>query len=90
MCSTFKVLAAALVLKRVDRGVERLDAASSIGKDKVVAYSPETEKHVGEGMSARRHLQGGADAERQHRRQSDARKLRRPAGGDRIRAVARR
>ena len=51
MCSTFKVLAAALVLTRVDRGVERLDRRIVYGKDKVVAYSPETEKHVDEGMA---------------------------------------
>ncbi len=48
MCSTFKVLAAALVLTRVDRGEESLDRQIVYSRDKVVAYSPETEKHVGE------------------------------------------
>jgi len=48
MCSTFKVLAAALVLTRVDRGEERLDRRIVYAKERVVAYSPETEKHAGE------------------------------------------
>ena len=52
MCSTFKVLAAALVLTRVDRGEERLDRRIVYAKDRVVSYSPETEKHSGdEGMT---------------------------------------
>jgi beta-lactamase class A len=52
MCSTFKFLAAAQVLARVDRGEERLDRRIVYAKDDLVAYSPVTEKHVGEpGMS---------------------------------------
>ncbi|MDR6842506.1 class A beta-lactamase [Pseudoxanthomonas sacheonensis] len=52
MCSTFKFLAAAQVLARVDRGEERLDRRIVYSKDDLVAYSPVTEKHVGEpGMS---------------------------------------
>ena len=52
MCSTFKVLAAALVLTRVDRGEENLERRIVYAKERVVAYSPETEKHAGaEGMS---------------------------------------
>ena len=47
MCSTFKWLAAAHVLSRVDRGEERLDRRVVFGKDELVAYSPVTEKHVG-------------------------------------------
>ncbi len=48
MCSTFKVLAATLVLARVARGDERLDRRIVYSKERVVAYSPETEKHAGE------------------------------------------
>ena len=52
MCSTFKLLAAAQVLARVDRGEERLDRRIVYSKDDLVAYSPVTEKHVGKpGMS---------------------------------------
>jgi beta-lactamase class A len=48
MCSTFKVLAAAMVLTRVDRGEESLDRRIVYSKESVVSYSPETEKHAGE------------------------------------------
>ncbi|WP_246197544.1 class A beta-lactamase [Pseudoxanthomonas sacheonensis] len=51
MCSTFKFLAAAQVLARVDRGEERLDRRVVYTKDDLVAYSPVTEKHVGTGMT---------------------------------------
>ncbi|MFZ2237164.1 MAG: class A beta-lactamase, partial [Dokdonella sp.] len=52
MCSTFKWIAAALVLVRVDRGEERLDRRIAILKSELVPYSPATEKHVGgDGMS---------------------------------------
>ncbi len=51
MCSTFKALVAGLVLKRVDQGVERLDRRIPYGKAVLLAHSPATEKHVGEGMS---------------------------------------
>jgi beta-lactamase class A len=52
MCSTFKVLAAALVLTRVDRSQESLDRRIVYSKESVVSYSPETEKHSGgEGMT---------------------------------------
>ncbi|MGH8026146.1 MAG: class A beta-lactamase [Pseudoxanthomonas sp.] len=47
MCSTFKFLAAAHVLARVDRGEERLDRRIPYTKDDLVAHSPVTEKHVG-------------------------------------------
>ena len=47
MCSTFKWLAAAQVLARVDRGEERLDRRVVFGKDDLVPYSPVTEKRVG-------------------------------------------
>ena len=48
MCSTFKLLAAAMVLTRVDRGQESLDRRIVYSKESVVSYSPETEKHAGE------------------------------------------
>jgi beta-lactamase class A len=47
MCSTFKVIAAALVLTRVDRGEERLDRRVVFTADQLVTYSPGTEKRVG-------------------------------------------
>lgn len=52
MCSTFKWLAASLVLQRVDAGREQLARRIRFGADALVAYSPVTEKHVGgEGMT---------------------------------------
>lgn len=47
MCSTFKLLAAALVLARVDRGQEHLERRVAFGADQLVTYSPATEKRVG-------------------------------------------
>lgn len=47
MCSTFKALAAALVLARVDRGEERLDRRISFSKTALVAGSPATKPHAG-------------------------------------------
>lgn len=49
MCSTFKALAAAYVLARVDRKEEDLSRVIVYGKDQLVPYSPTTEKHAGEG-----------------------------------------
>ncbi|QLH69577.1 class A beta-lactamase [Rhodopseudomonas palustris] len=51
MCSTFKVLAAGLVLARVDRKQEKLDRRVSYAKADLVTYSPATEKHVEDGMT---------------------------------------
>jgi len=51
MCSTFKWLASAAVLHRVDRGVERLDRRIRYGREVLQPHSPITEKHVGEGMT---------------------------------------
>lgn len=51
MCSTFKALAVALVLARVDRGEERLDRRVTFAKADLVRWSPVTEKHVGTGMT---------------------------------------
>jgi beta-lactamase class A len=51
MCSTFKLLAAAAILGRVDAGKEHLDRRVSYAKSDLVTYSPITEKHVGDGMT---------------------------------------
>jgi beta-lactamase class A len=51
MCSTFKLLAAAAILGRVDAGKERLDRRVSYAKSDLVTYSPITEQHVGDGMT---------------------------------------
>jgi beta-lactamase class A len=51
MCSTFKTLVAGLVLRRVDQGHERLDRRIRYDKSVLMANSPTTEKHVGDGMS---------------------------------------
>lgn len=51
MCSTFKFLAASLVLERVDAGKEHLDRAVHIPKNGLVEYSPETEKHAAGSMT---------------------------------------
>ncbi len=51
LCSTFKFLAAALVLARVDRKEESLDRRIVYGKADLVTYSPITEKFAGEGMT---------------------------------------
>lgn len=52
MCSTFKFLAAAAVLKRVDRGEERLERRIVYGKEVLQEYSPSTSNYVGgDGMS---------------------------------------
>lgn len=47
LCSTFKFLAAAFVLARVDRQQESLARRIVYAKEDLVTYSPVTEKHVG-------------------------------------------
>ncbi len=49
MCSTFKLLAAAAVLRQVDVGDERLDRMIPYGSEDLLAYAPVTKTHVGEG-----------------------------------------
>jgi beta-lactamase class A len=49
MCSTFKFLAAAAVLKKVDAGKARLDQEIAYGEKDLLDYAPETKKHVAEG-----------------------------------------
>jgi beta-lactamase class A len=52
MCSTFKLLAAAAVLARVDAGKERMDRRIRFEARDVVVYSPITKERAGgEGMS---------------------------------------
>jgi len=51
MCSTFKALASAALLHRVDEGQEKLDRRVTYAKADLVPYSPTTEKHVGSGLT---------------------------------------
>jgi beta-lactamase class A len=51
MCSTFKALAGAAVLARVDAGKEQLDWLVRYDATDLVTYSPVTEKHVATGMT---------------------------------------
>lgn len=54
MCSTFKVLAAAAILKDADGKLERLERRVRIEQTDIVENSPVTREHVGgEGMSLR-------------------------------------
>ncbi len=49
MCSTFKLLAAAAVLKRVDGGAERLDRKIAFGPGDLLDYAPISKAHAAEG-----------------------------------------
>ena len=49
MCSTFKVLAVAAVLKLVDEGKEHLDRMVTYGKKEILEYAPVTKEHLKEG-----------------------------------------
>lgn len=51
MCSTFKLLAAALILRRVDQGKEQLDRHVAIRQSDIISYSPAAEKRVGNDMT---------------------------------------
>lgn len=51
MCSTFKFVAAAFALARVDRGEEELERRVSYSKADLITYSPVTEKHVERGLT---------------------------------------
>lgn len=50
MCSTFKTLACAALLYRVDKGEDRLDRLIPISRQDIVSYSPVTELKVGSSM----------------------------------------
>ncbi|HEY8975429.1 MAG TPA: serine hydrolase, partial [Burkholderiaceae bacterium] len=47
MCSTFKALAAALVLARVDKGEERLDRRIVVTRADLLEWAPVTSRRVG-------------------------------------------
>jgi beta-lactamase class A len=49
LCSTFKFLAGAFVLARVDAGEESLGRRVVYARDYLVPHSPTTEKHAGDG-----------------------------------------
>jgi beta-lactamase class A len=49
MCSTFKLLAAAAILKRVDEGAERLDRTIAYGPSDLLDYAPVAKAHVAQG-----------------------------------------
>jgi len=49
MCSTFKLLAAAAVLARVDRGEERLERRVTFGQADLLEHAPVTRAHVADG-----------------------------------------
>jgi beta-lactamase class A len=51
LCSTFKFLAAAFVLMRVDHRQESLTRRVVYSKNDLVTYSPTTEKHVESGLT---------------------------------------
>ena len=51
MCSTFKLLAVALVLRRVDRGEEQLERRIVYSREDVLSYAPVTSLHVQDGMT---------------------------------------
>ena len=51
MCSTFKALAAALILHRVDGGIEQLDRSIEVPHDAIIANSPTTKKFAGGTMT---------------------------------------
>lgn len=50
LCSTFKWLAAAAILARVDAGKETLARPVDIRAEDIVTYSPETEQHAGKSL----------------------------------------
>jgi beta-lactamase class A len=49
MCSTFKLLASAAVLKLVDQGKESLERTIAYGPADLLEYAPVTKAHVGQG-----------------------------------------
>ena len=49
MCSTFKLLAAAAILKRVDEGAERLDRTIPYGPSDLLDFAPVAKAHVAQG-----------------------------------------
>jgi beta-lactamase class A len=71
MCSTFKLLAAAAVLKRVDDGAEKLDRIIAYGPGDLLEYAPIAKTHLASGgMTLVDLLRRGDRLERQYRGQS--------------------
>jgi len=50
MCSTFKLLAVAAVLRKIDHGSEKLARPIRYGRADMLEYAPVTRAHVGEGQ----------------------------------------
>ena len=86
MCSTFKALAAAAVLARVDIGKEQLDRRIHYDAKQLVTYSPVTEKNVETGMTLAEICEAADHAIRQHGGQPATCGDRRPGRAHRIRA----
>lgn len=53
MCSTFKALAAAFALARVDKGEEKLDRRIPVSGKDLLSHSPIAQKHAGGDMTVR-------------------------------------
>lgn len=51
LCSTFKVLAAAAILKKSEQVEGLMQQFVKYGQSDLVSYSPITQKHIGEGMT---------------------------------------
>jgi beta-lactamase class A len=51
MCSTFKTLAAAAILARVDAGKEQLARRVAVEQKDILSYAPITKQHVGHDMT---------------------------------------
>ncbi|HZL30803.1 MAG TPA: class A beta-lactamase [Pseudolabrys sp.] len=49
MCSTFKFLAAAAILRQADDGIVSLSHKVPYGESDLLSYAPETRKHIAEG-----------------------------------------
>ena len=91
MCSTFKLLASAAVLKRVDQGAERLDRTIAYGPSDLLEYAPIAKTHVAQGgMTLAEALRRRDRLERQHRGEPDPAGDRRASRVHAIRALARR
>jgi beta-lactamase class A len=60
MCSTFKASLAALVLKRVDQGADRLDRRIAFGESDLAEYAPVARRHLAEGALSLEDLCQGA------------------------------
>ncbi len=89
MCSTFKLLASAAVLKRVDAGRGRSRALHPLraGRPARLCAGDQGASRFRR-HDARRALRGGDRLERQHRRQSDPERDRRTGGLHRLRPLA--